>query len=420
MKVVRGYKTELDLNNRQHTHCLKHAGAARFAYNWGLARRMAAYEATGETLTAIDLHKELNQLKKTDYPWMYEVSKCTPQEALRDLDRAFANFFRRVKLKKTGKLRGKVGYPKFKSRKYGAGRFRLTGVIKVFDGHIQLPRLGLLKLKERAYLPTEGVKLLSATVSEKAGRWFVSVQVEEEIPDPEPAQGAPVGVDLGITMLATCSDGVRYENPRALQRAQKKLRRLQRKLSRQQKDSNNREKTRRKIARLHYRAANIRRDALHKATSGIVAKSKPAALRPRAVVLEDLNVNGLLKNHRLARSISDVGMHEFRRQMSYKAQWSGSEIAFVDQWYPSSKMCSRCGQVKNELPLSQRTYHCDVCSLVIDRDLNAARNLARLATTASSAGMNACGEDVRTEPHFRSCLDLHKFRRTAHFGTFSP
>jgi len=145
MRIVRGYKTELDLNNRQRTHCLQHAGTARFAYNWGLARRKAVYEASGETLTAIDLHKELNRLKKTDYPWMYEVSKCAPQEALRDLDRAFANFFRRVKQKKAGKLRGKVGYPRFKSRKHGAGSFRLTGVIKVFEGQIQLPRLGVLK-----------------------------------------------------------------------------------------------------------------------------------------------------------------------------------------------------------------------------------------------------------------------------------
>ena len=397
MKITRGYKTELDLNNRQRTHCLQHTGTARFAYNWGLARRKAAYEATGETLTAIDLHKELNRLKKTDYPWMYEVSKCAPQEALRDLDRAFANFFRRVKLKKAGKLRGEVGYPRFKSRKHGAGSFRLTGVIRVFDGHIQLPRLGLLKLKERGYLPTKDVHILSATVSEKAGRWFVSVQVEEDIPNPEPAQGAPVGVDLGVTTLATCSDGIRYENPKALQQAQKKLRRLQRKLARQQKGSNNRQKTRRKIARLHYLVANLRRDALHKATSGIVAKTKPAALRPRTVILEDLNVNGMLKNHRLARAIADVGMHEFRRQMSYKADWNGSEITFADPWYPSSKTCSQCGYVKDELLLSKRTYRCDVCSLVIDRDLNAARNLARLVTTASSAGMNACGEDVRPE-----------------------
>jgi len=393
MKIVCGYKTELELNNQQRRHCLKHAGTARFAYNWGLARRKAAYATNGETRSAIDLHKELNRLKKTEYPWMYAVSKCAPQEALRDLDKAYDNFFRRVKLKKAGKLRGKVGYPTFKSRRHGVGSFRLTGVIKVFDGHIQLPRLGLLKLKERGYLPTEGLKILSATVSEKAGRWFVSLQVEEEIPDPEPAQGTPVGVDLGITTLATCSDGTSYENPKALQRQ----------LSRQDKGSRNRKKTRQKIAQLHYRIANIRRDALHKATSGIAGKTKPAALRPHNVALENLNVSGMLKNHRLGRSIADVGMHEFRRQLRYKADWYGSEIVFADQWYPSSKMCSQCGHIMEALSLSERTYRCDVCGMVIDRNLNAARNLAQLATTASSAGRaaqdaaNVCGEAIRPQ-----------------------
>ena len=202
---------------------------------------------------------------------MYAVSKWAPQEALRDLDKAFENFFRRVELKKAGKLHGKVGHPKFRSRRHGVGSFRLSGTIKVFDGYIQLPRLGRLKLKEHGYLPSEGVRILAATVSEKAGRWFVCAQVDEEIPDPEPAQGVPVGVELGIPTLATCSDGTSYENPKALQKAHKKFRRLQGKLSRQDKGSSNREKTRKKIAQLHFRIANIRPDALHKATSGIVA-----------------------------------------------------------------------------------------------------------------------------------------------------
>ena len=413
MKILRGYKTELDLNNQQRSHSLKHEGTARFPYNWGLARRKATYQATAERRTAIDLHKELNRLKKTDYPWMYAVSKCAPQEALRDLDKAFENFFRRVKLKKAGKLRGKVGYPTFKSRKYGVGSFRLTGVIKVFDRHIQLPRLGRLKLKEHGYLPSEGVKILSATVSEKAGRWFVCAKVEEEIPDPEPGQGVPVGVDLGIPTLATCSDPTSYENPKAFQKAHKKLRRLQGKLSRQDRGSSNREKTRKKIAQLLFRIANIRPGALHKATSGIVAKTKPNAQRPSMVALEDLNVNGMLMNHRLAPAIADVGMREFGRQLGYKTAWYGSQIVLADRWYPSSKKCSQCGVVKAQLRLSERIYHCDVCGLIIDRDLNAARNLEQivaepveLATRSGSihtgswsgmAGRNpeiACGEDL--------------------------
>jgi putative transposase len=380
MKTVRGYKTELDLNDRQRTACAKHAGAARYAYNWGLRRKIDAYEATGQSPTAMDLHRELNALKKTELAWMYGVSKCAPQEALRNLDRAFAHFFRRVRLKQQGKLNGPVGFPRFKSRKAGLGSFRLTGSIHVFEDSVQVPRLGRLRLKERGYLPTGGAKILSATVSERAGRWFVSIQVEEEVLEPTPARGEPVGVDLGVKTLAMCSDGIHYENPKALSRAQKKLRRLQRQLARQQKGSRNREKTRRRIARLHYRIANVRGDTLHKATSGIVAKTKPDSERPCVVVLEDLNVSGMLGNHHLARAIADVGMYEFGRQVRYKATWSGSEVRVAERWYPSSKRCSGCGQVKGKLDLSERVYECDGCGLVIDRDLNAARNLAQVAT----------------------------------------
>src|SRR6266704_2697882 len=164
MNVVRGYKTELDLNNEQRTVCLKHAGAARFAYNWGLARSIEVYRATGKLPNAIALHKELNALKPSQFPWMYEVSKCAPQEALRDLDAAYKNFFRRVELKKKGK---------------GIGSFRLTGSIRVFEKSVQLPRLGTVRLHEKKYIPTDA-KILSATISEQAGRWFVSIQVEEE------------------------------------------------------------------------------------------------------------------------------------------------------------------------------------------------------------------------------------------------
>ena len=183
MIVLRAYKTELDLNHVQKTACAKHAGAARFAYNWGLSRKMETYRAGQKMPTAIDLHRELNALKQTELPWMYEVSKCAPQEALRNLDQAFAHFFRRVKAKKAGK-QVKAGFPKYKSKKHGVGSFRLTGAIHIFEGAVQLPRLGRLRLKERGYLPVRGVHLLSATVSECGGRWFVSVHAEVEIQNP--------------------------------------------------------------------------------------------------------------------------------------------------------------------------------------------------------------------------------------------
>src|SRR6266571_4805488 len=243
MKITRGYKTELDLNNKQKTLCLKHAGTARFAFNWALAKKIEAYKAGQKVPTAIDLHRELNKLKKTELSWMYTVSKCAPQEALRNVDKAYDNFFRKVKLKKQGKHKGKVGFPKFKSKKRGIGSFRLTGAIKVFPDAIQLPRLGKLRLKEHDYLPTGGVHILSATVSEQAGHWFVSIQVEEEQTGQTNTAMTAIGVDLGITTLATCSDGTAFANPRSLKHKLKKLKRLQRAYSRKQKGSKNREKS---------------------------------------------------------------------------------------------------------------------------------------------------------------------------------
>ena len=253
MKILRAFKTELDLNNQQKTACARHAGAARFTYNWGLARKQAAF-ANGEKIpSAIDLHRELNVLKKTELTWMYEVSKCAPQEALRDLDKAFVNFFRRVKEKQAGQ-NVKVGFPRFKSKKHGLGSFRLTGAIHVFEKAIQLPRLGKLRLKECDYLPTNGVHILSATVSEKGGRWFVSLQVEMEIPDPAPIGKPVAGVDLGINRMAQVSDGIYFDNPRALKSAQTKLKRLQRVVSRRQKGSTNHQKAVKQLAKAHLRA----------------------------------------------------------------------------------------------------------------------------------------------------------------------
>jgi Transposase and inactivated derivatives len=253
MKILRAYKTELDLNNAQKSACARHAGAARWAYNWGLARKMEAYQNGEKVPTAIDLHRELNVLKKGELSWMYAVSKCAPQEALRNLDQAYAHFFRRVKEKKAGR-KIQAGFPKFKSKKNGLGSFRLTGAIHIFDNAIQLPRLGRLRLKERGYLPVEGVHLLNASVKERAGRWFVSVQVEMENPEPDPVEKPVVGVDLGILRQATVSDGTGFENPRALKSELRKLKRLQRVVSRRQKGSTNREKARMKLAKAHLRS----------------------------------------------------------------------------------------------------------------------------------------------------------------------
>jgi putative transposase len=384
--VTRAYKTELALNHQQVTACTRHAGAARYAYNWGLARKQEAYRTTGKSPSAMELHRELNALKHTALSWMYDVSKCAPQEALRNLDPAFALFFRRVQHKRQGKLRGKVGYPRLKTKKRGLGSFRLTGRIVVFPDAIQLPRLGRLRLKERGYLPTSDVNLLSATVSEQAGHWYISLQVQHEREIPR-TTGPVVGVDLGIKTLATLSDGTSIPNPRPLKRRLRTLKRFHRAVSRKVKGSKNRRKAARRLGRLYRKVANQRANTLHQLTTRL-AKTKSV------IVIEDLHVAGLLKNHHLAQAIADVGFGEFRRQLVYKAAWYGSRVMVADRWEPSSKTCSGCGWVDEELTLADRTFRCCnprvACGLVLDRDLNAAINIAKLAGS-SSESENACG-----------------------------
>jgi len=380
--IQRAYKTELDLNDRQITACKKHAGAARWAYNWGLARKEEAYRRPSTSPSAIDLHRELNALKQSDVPWMYEVSKCAPQEALRNLDSAFAQFFRRAELKQQGKLRGKVGYPQPKTRKHGLGSFRLTGTIVVFPEAIQLPRLGRLRLKERGYLPTSA-RILSATVSEQAGHWYVSVLVEQEHLI-SPNSGPTVGVDLGVKTLATLSDGTTEPNPRHLKSCLRKIKRFQQAVSRKQKGSGNRRKAVRRLANLHRKVANQRANTLHQLTSRL-AKTKSV------VVIEDLHVAGMLKNHHLAQAIGDVGFGAFRRQLTYKAAWYGCQVIVASRWEPSSKTCSGCRWVDEDLSLADRVFRCEQCGQVLDRDLNAALNLEKLAGSSSDSH-NACGE----------------------------
>jgi transposase len=265
MKIIRGYKTELDPNNKEATALYQHAGAARFVWNWALDRIQNKISQPN----AMKLHKEWNEWKRENAPWYEQVSKCSPQESLRNLERAFGNFFRKCKGKKAGTFKGKVGFPKFKAKHRGIGSFRLTGTIHVNEKSIQLPKLGEIRLKEHEYIPTEGIKILSATVSEHAGRWFVSVQCEQEVADPQIKQKNIVGVDLGIKTLATVSDGTIYENPKALRSRLKKLKRLSKAISRKVKGSSNRKKAARHLAKLHYKISNVRKDTLNKMTTAL-------------------------------------------------------------------------------------------------------------------------------------------------------
>jgi len=369
MLRLRAYKTKLILNNKERTWCGRCAGASRWCYNWGLGEMKAAYEQRRKT-SVMGEKKRLNAIKDEIAPWLREVPYTILQCAFDDLDAAYQNFFRRVKQGDSN-----PGFPRFKSRKRTLGRFRLMGSIHVTETKIKLPRIGWLRLAEHGYLPVDGcAKFLAATVSETpTGDWCVSLQVEEEVIGPEPAQGEPIGIDLGIHVLAVLSDGTVYENPRHLDAHARKLARVSRELARRKQGSANWRKTKAKLAKEHEYVRNARRHMLHQISAETVEKE------PRAVVMEDLNVKGMMANHSLARAIGDLGMYELRRQMIYKADWNGSGVILADTWYPSSKTCSACGHVRETLRLDEREYICPHCGLVIDRDLNAAINLKNLA-----------------------------------------
>ena len=388
MLINKAYRYELDPNNIQRSSLAQHAGVARFAYNWGLEKRIAQYknnQGNDRFTNAMKQHKLLSSLKKDQFSWMYETSKCAPQEALRDLHRAFKNFYRGLK---NGK---KIGFPRFKRRGV-RDSFRLTGTIRFHERAIQLPRIGKIRIKEKRKRYYSG-RILSVTVRRRANRWFVSVTVEENILDPKPVRGVPVGVDLGVKTMATLSDGTGFANPRAMGRRLRKLRQLHRSLSRTKKGSKNRERAKLRLAKMYLRIFNVRQDTLHKLTT-YLAKSHSK------VVIEDLLVSGMMKNRRLARAIADVGFYEFRRQLEYKCQWSGSELVVVSRTFPSSKLCSRCGHRKKELALSEREYHCEQCGFEIDRDLNAALNLVAVSLPETE---NACGEEVRHSKSSEIC-----------------
>ncbi|TLY13361.1 MAG: IS200/IS605 family element transposase accessory protein TnpB [Thaumarchaeota archaeon] len=388
-QVIRGYKTALRATKAQEELFTKASGIARFAYNWGLERNNNVYLWNQLPLhpplkyeSPVDQHRILNARKAKDYPWMYEVSKCAPQEALRDLGSAFHNFLIR---------RDRFRWPSFKSKRHGAKQsFTLTGAVRVKDRMIRLPTFGWVKLKERGYLPARS-HVLCATVSRRAGRWFVSIGVRKKRVRPRENDGPVAGVDWGIIHPATVSDGTTLERPR-LERLKWQERHAQKALTRKAKGSKNRLKALLRHQKIWYRITNIRVDRLHKFTTTL-ARTKSV------VVVEDLAASKMAKNHSLAGAIYGGAPYEMRRQLEYKTKWHGTRLIVAPRNYPSTKMCSGCG-IKNGVSLGERTYHCAGCGLVIDRDLNAAINLANYYHcygTASSAG-RACQMQEVTSP----------------------
>ena len=360
-----GFRTKLDPNKAQANYFARACGVARFSYNWALEQWQKQYQAHKKDPSLpkpneAALRRQINSIKKTEFPWMLEVTKCAVQYGIKNLGKSFQNFFKNPK---------HFSYPQFK-KKFQHDSFTLSNDdFKVEDSRIRIPRIGWVRMHEA--LRFENAKLLFATISRVADDWYISFQLElQDLKHLTPAKNhGRVGVDLGVKQMVTLSDGHVFEAPKPLGKYLQKLKRLQRKMSRTKAKGSNRAKLGKVIARLHRRIADIRNDALHKVTNFIASNYS-------TVVIEDLNVKGMLKNHKLARCIADVGFGEFRQQLSYKMQLRGGELIVADRWYPSSKTCRFCHRKNEDLTLSDREWVCPHCgSKIEDRDLNAALNL---------------------------------------------
>ena len=393
--MLEAVKVALDPTPRQERLLESHAGAARFAYNAGLAHVKAMLERQEKPeWSYYALRRWWNANKdalavsmETGKPWWRENSKESYNSGLESLADALKNFSKSRKGRRKG--RG-MGFPRFKSKDRAVPGFAYTtgsfGLIDCDPHALRLPRIGRMHCMENVSRRVDGARVLRMSVSRRGGRWQASLTVERaDLPVPSPPKGGSVGIDLGVKELATLSDGTVIHNPHALKSNLRRLKKAQRSLSRKRKGSNRRRKARAQVARLYARVANLRSDALDKTTTMLAHAYSD-------IGIEDLNVAGLVKNHGLARSIQDAAFAEFRRQLTYKTARTGARLHVIDRWYPSSKTCSNCGTVKAKLPLSERVYHCEECGIVIDRDLNAAINI-QVAGSAPET-LNARGGSV--------------------------
>jgi IS605 OrfB family transposase len=394
--TILAYRFALDPTPAQARALASNAGAARVAFNWGLARvkanlgqreaeksyRLAAGDLTPPVSWSLySLRRDWNAAKDEVAPWWSECSKEAFNTGLDQLARALKNWGDSRRGKRKGRA---AGFPRFKSKRRARPSIRFTtGALRCEERHAVLPRIGRVKLHEDGHrladlVAAGAARVVSVTVRFERGRWFASFAVETEVSRPAPRlPGAVVGVDLGVKTLAVLSTGEEIPNPRHLSRALRKLRRLSRTVSRRrgpdrrtgQQPSKRWRRASAALGKAHGRVADQRKDGLHKLTTRLTAEFG-------TVVVEDLHVAGMARNRRLARHVADASFGEFRRQVEYKAGWRGGRVIVADRWFASSKTCSGCGAVKAKLLLSERSYACPSCGLVLDRDLNAARNLA--------------------------------------------
>ena len=374
------HKIELNPNNKQKTYFRKACGVSRFCWNWGLAEWNTRYEKRMQLpeerrseikISGMGLKKDFNAIKKSEFPWTSEVTKYAAQQPFIQLQTAWQRFFKKS---------GNAGKPRFKKKNTSLDSFYIGGdQARIKGKKIWIPSLGFVRLKEQ--LRFDG-KINSVTISRQADRWFASIQVattKNKIPHKKCKRTGKVGLDLGIKKMVVLSDGTAVDSPKPLKRNLRKLAKEQRRMARKiraakkdkraLRDSKNFQKQKLKVQKVHAKIGNIRKDTIHKVTTYITSNFKEIAI-------EDLHTKGMLKNHKLARAISEIGFGETRRQLEYKSKLRGNLIHVVDRFFPSSKKCSNCDKVKgkDELKLGDRVYQCD-CGLEIDRDFNAAINL---------------------------------------------
>lgn len=389
---ITAHKIALAPTNRQATMLRRHCGAARVAYNWARESYCAGI-GRGEFLSDMSLRPLFNAAKYAEYPWLAEISPNATKNAIRDFGSAARKWQNYRKALKDGKKPAKVGFPKRRTLKRGGYRYQADngpGTIKIVGGRVRLPYIGNVRLLEE---PRFDGEIRQAFISEYAGRWFLTATYATADNPPLRGFGDELGIDMGLKTLARISDDDRYESPKALAAMLRRLARLNRKLARQVKGGYRWRDTKRRLGRLHARIARIRLDHAHKTTTEIV--NRPGL---GAVKVETLNIRGMMRNRRVSRAFADAGISHWLRLLKYKCARAGIKFDKVPRWYPSSQICHECGWRNRTLTLAMRDWECGGCGAMIDRDLNAARNIRDYSTAASSAHVSKNGRQGDANP----------------------